>query len=32
MWDFPVMDGVDFQDANRVHPLMNCEKNFRILQ
>lgn len=22
MWDFPVMDGVDFQDANRVHPLM----------
>ena len=22
MWDFPVMDGVDFQDANRVQPLM----------
>lgn len=22
MWDFPVMEGVDFQNANRVHPLM----------
>lgn len=22
MWDFPVMDGISFQDANRVHPLM----------
>lgn len=21
MWDFPVMDGVAFQNANRVHPL-----------
>ena len=22
MWDFPVMEGVAFRDANRVHPLM----------
>lgn len=22
MWDFPVMDGVTFPNANRVHPLM----------
>lgn len=22
MWDFPVMEGVSFRDANRVHPLM----------
>lgn len=22
MWDFPVMEGVDFPNANRVHPLM----------
>lgn len=22
MWDFPVMEGVGFPDANRVHPLM----------
>lgn len=22
MWDFPVMDGVSFPNANRVHPLM----------
>lgn len=22
MWDFVVLDGVDFQDCNRVHPLM----------
>lgn len=22
MWDFPVMDGVTFQKANHVHPLM----------
>ena len=22
MWDFPVVEGVIFHDANRVHPLM----------
>lgn len=22
MWDFPVMDGVTFPNANRIHPLM----------
>lgn len=22
MWDFPVMEGITFQKANRVHPLM----------
>ncbi len=22
MWDFPVREGVSFQNANRVHPLM----------
>lgn len=22
MWDFPVMGGISFQNANRVHPLM----------
>lgn len=22
MWDFPVLEGVSFQNANRVHPLM----------
>ena len=22
MWDFPVMEGVSFPNANRVHPLM----------
>lgn len=22
MWDFPVMEGIAFPDANRVHPLM----------
>ncbi len=22
MWDFPVMEGITFQNANRVHPLM----------
>lgn len=22
MWDFPIMDGVAFPNANRVHPLM----------
>lgn len=22
MWDFPVMNGVSFHNANRVHPLM----------
>lgn len=22
MWDFPVMEGVDFPDANRIHPIM----------
>lgn len=22
MWDFPVMEGVSFHNANRVHPLM----------
>ncbi len=22
MWDFPIMDGVSFTDANRIHPLM----------
>ncbi len=22
MWDFPVMGGITFQNANRVHPLM----------
>nr|WP_302601034.1 nucleotidyltransferase domain-containing protein [uncultured Acetatifactor sp.] len=24
MWDFPVMEGVSFQKANRVHPLMQA--------
>ena len=24
MWDFPVMDGVTFVNANRVHPLMQA--------
>lgn len=24
MWDFPVMEGVSFQNANRVHPLMQA--------
>ncbi|MCD8134123.1 MAG: hypothetical protein LUE19_09785 [Clostridiales bacterium] len=22
MWDFPLVDGVAFSDANRIHPLM----------
>ena len=22
MWDFPVMDGISFPNANRIHPLM----------
>lgn len=22
MWDFPVKEGVTFQNANRIHPLM----------
>ena len=22
MWDFPVMEGISFENANRVHPLM----------
>lgn len=22
MWDFPVLEGVSFPNANRVHPLM----------
>lgn len=22
MWDFPVLEGITFQNANRVHPLM----------
>lgn len=22
MWDFPIMEGVSFPNANRVHPLM----------
>lgn len=22
MWDFPVREGVTFQNANRIHPLM----------
>lgn len=22
MWDFPLMEGITFQNANRVHPLM----------
>lgn len=24
MWDFPVMEGVTFKNANRVHPLMQA--------
>lgn len=24
MWDFPVMEGVSFENANRVHPLMQA--------
>ncbi len=24
MWDFPVMDGISFQKANQVHPLMQA--------
>ena len=24
MWDFPVKEGVSFQNANRVHPLMQA--------
>lgn len=24
MWDFPVMEGVSFEKANRVHPLMQA--------
>ncbi len=24
MWDFPVKEGVTFQNANRVHPLMQA--------
>ena len=24
MWDFPMMEGVSFQNANRVHPLMQA--------
>ena len=24
MWDFPVMEGICFQNANRVHPLMQA--------
>lgn len=33
MWDFPVMDGISFQDANRVHPLMQgrVEKLLNVL-
>ena len=42
MWDFPVMEGVTFVNANRVHPLMQarvqkliqhmqCEPNIRKL-
>ena len=34
MWDFPVMEGVDFPNANRVHPLMQrrVEKLIRHLR
>lgn len=33
MWDFPVMDGISFQEANRVHPLMQgrVEKLLHVL-
>ena len=24
MWDFPIMEGITFQNANRVHPLMQA--------
>lgn len=27
MWDFPIMEGVDFPNANRVHPLMQNRVN-----
>lgn len=31
MWDFPVMEGISFKNANRVHPLMQrrIEKLFQ---
>lgn len=25
MWDFPVIEGVTFRNANRVHPLMQAQ-------
>lgn len=34
MWDFPLMEGITFQNANRVHPLMQgrMEKLIRELE
>lgn len=34
MWDFPVMEGISFPDANRIHPLMQgrVEKLIRGLE
>lgn len=34
MWDFPVLEGISFQNANRVHPLMQgrVEKLIRELK